>query len=412
MKTSKQNSYSPAISPANLKVPSSTSLPAPNNPSPDFGAAALYYSRAGFTIIPCYPKSKIPAVTHAEWLSDYSEAAIISYWTQHPNHELALIPGDNIVSLDADSPEGIKALDRLEAESGVKSNFVVNTVKGQHRHYRIAKGVYARSSNDSTQDHPDRIDVKTGNSPIMLPPSTGKSIVVNNARSAAELTEVGQDFIDAVAKHNHREPPRPYIEEEDNSHLKGINTPSTAEIERALKHVTSDCGYEEWLKPFMALHNHFHGSEEGFDLARTWSEPASNYCGEEELRKKWQSFSRNNSGRRITIATLFDMARKNGATDLTLAFDIVETEVVYPKPQTVTRDQPTKTEADTSFRRFSMNGMSEELEAQSVGEKFILQDIALMGQWTVIYAKHNTGKTLIVLRLLTEGISNGDIVVA
>jgi hypothetical protein len=49
------------------------------------------------------------------------------------------------------------------------------------------------------------------------------------------------------------------------------------------------------------------------------------------------------------------------------------------------------------------------LEAEMQEQVFILGMIAILGQWTVIYASPNTGKTLIVLWLLIWGIKNGDI---
>jgi len=332
----KASTTSSAIKVADLTDPkhpmkSKTAERFSNADAPDFKAPSLAYIRAGFRIIPCYPKSKIPAVTHAAWFSDYSEAAIISYWIKNPNHEIANIPGNNLVSLDADTPEGITVLDQLEAQFGIKANFVVNTAKGQHRHYRIAKGVCVRSAAHSTSKHPDRIDIKTGNLPIMMPPSTGKSIVVNHARSVDELTEVNQNFIDAIAIHNGQQPPRPYIEERNNSSVKAVNTLSIPQIILILGFISSESGYDQWLRVLMAIYNYFDGSEEGFELVKKWSEPASNYCGEKELRKKWQSFSRNNNGRKITIATLIKMAKGNGATDNELAFDRTETVVVHPK---------------------------------------------------------------------------------
>lgn len=42
-------------------------------------------------------------------------------------------------------------------------------------------------------------------------------------------------------------------------------------------------------------------------------------------------------------------------------------------------------------------------------DKYLLQDLAILGQWTVFYAGPNTGKTLLTQWLLREAISNGEI---
>jgi len=73
-------------------------------------------------------------------------------------------------------------------------------------------------------------------------------------------------------------------------------------------------------------------------------------------------------------------------------------------------DQPAReTAASTSLKKFSMNGQSEELESRALAERFALKDLALTGQWTVIYAKPNTGKTLLVLSLLDDAIRSQQI---
>ena len=54
------------------------------------------------------------------------------------------------------------------------------------------------------------------------------------------------------------------------------------------------------------------------------------------------------------------------------------------------------------LRQFSITGKSSEMRQRMLDEKFILEDIALLGQWTTIYASPNTGKTLLTLWLLKQ----------
>lgn len=60
------------------------------------------------------------------------------------------------------------------------------------------------------------------------------------------------------------------------------------------------------------------------------------------------------------------------------------------------------------FSKFSLNGSSHAMKAQMLDDTFILEGIAIQGQATVLYAKPNSGKTLLTLFLLREGASKGN----
>lgn len=57
--------------------------------------------------------------------------------------------------------------------------------------------------------------------------------------------------------------------------------------------------------------------------------------------------------------------------------------------------------------QFALNGRSSTMKKQMMEDKFILDGIAILGQWTVIYAPPNAGKTLITLRMLIDSINMG-----
>jgi hypothetical protein len=57
-----------------------------------------------------------------------------------------------------------------------------------------------------------------------------------------------------------------------------------------------------------------------------------------------------------------------------------------------------------NLTQFSLKGSSTEMEKKMLVDKFVLGRIAILGQATVIYAKPNTGKTLLALNLLIEVI--------
>ena len=54
---------------------------------------------------------------------------------------------------------------------------------------------------------------------------------------------------------------------------------------------------------------------------------------------------------------------------------------------------------------FSITGNSQSMRQQMLDDVFVLQDIAILGQWTTLYASPNTGKTLLTLWLLGEALS-------
>lgn len=59
--------------------------------------------------------------------------------------------------------------------------------------------------------------------------------------------------------------------------------------------------------------------------------------------------------------------------------------------------------------KFSMNGNATKMEADMQAEKYVLGQMAILGQSTLFYAKPNAGKTLLILWLLMEKIKTGEI---
>jgi archaellum biogenesis ATPase FlaH len=56
------------------------------------------------------------------------------------------------------------------------------------------------------------------------------------------------------------------------------------------------------------------------------------------------------------------------------------------------------------FAKFAINGRLIEMKAKLLDDVFVLGEIAILGQITVLYAKPNTGKTLLTLRLLIDSV--------
>ena len=413
-----------------------------SNPFTTFLAAALYWFRAGFSVSPIVPGTKRPAVKRDPWLEGLSTESIQAHWSAHPNHELGFILGDDVLVLDADTPLAMAALDILEQQFGVESNFVVNTRRGQHRYYRSGAGVIARSSAHSTEAHPKRIDVKAARSLVAMPPSPNKKIVRCDIETITDLVEVGQDFVDAVFRHNGSEPPMESAavrSDPDLSQGRGTDH-SLAELSAMVLKLDPDCGYDDWFHVLAAIHHATDGSEDGFALANEWSSRGDKYCGESELRAKWRSLS-GYSGTPITVGTIKKMLQAQGDDWMEICaavgpqFEVCEYEIVEATPSkppessssTVLEtappddevcDAPEPAERETAepeievtpeliLTAYSITGHLKQLKKDLVEQKYILEGIALLGQATVLYAAPNTGKTLLVLWLLTQAIKRG-----
>ena len=415
------------------------------NPIASYIEAALYWRAYGLNAIPIIPGTKQTAVKWEPWLDRLTMAKIAGHWSQHPDHELGFIVGDDIIVLDADSPEAKVALAILEKTFDVTPNLTVNTTKGVHHYYKRAAGTFAKSDSHSTEEYPERLDVKTGRSMVILPPSTGKSLDIDEAENAGNLTEVGQEFIDAVFHHNGRPAPRPF-ESSSPEHI--ASAPSSREmsqLQALLCHLSPSCGYEDWLHAGMVTFHVTDGSDEGLDLFDTWSRGGNSYKGRKEIEAKWRSFNvtQNNP---VTIGTLIKMVTDKGG-DWIAVCDAVEPQfqpcntvtihadkqpadafaMVSAHPKTCTAVTPTALpkvkprvaaviaavtpdrKAANPLDKFSLRGMSDELEKNVVASLPLLDEVALMGQLTALFATPNTGKTLIVLSRLIDAIKDGRI---
>ena len=62
-----------------------------------------------------------------------------------------------------------------------------------------------------------------------------------------------------------------------------------------------------------------------------------------------------------------------------------------------------------SFDDFALNGQSKAMAEKMKSDTYILKNLAIAGQMTVFYAAPNTGKTLIILKMLIDSINSGDV---
>ena len=374
--------------------------------------AALTHFNKGFSVIPLIPGSKQTAVKWDPWLDNLSEDKIKLYWDKHPNAEIGAILPSYIVVLDADTPEALKAIESIESQTGIVSNCVTETKKGEHHFYRAHANISIKTQSYSTKDEPHKIDVKAERSLIILPPSTNKTPKKWNFSDPGDWPQITKEFVDLLNKHNGIKsiPINSQKEFSANKTKTDIN-----QIEKLLKFIPSDLGYQDWLNILMAVFHETGGSKEGFELADNWSATGSSYISSDDVYSHWKSFN-NGVENPITIGTLIKTAKEHGATTheieviLELHFEAIKDQTINQNTCSVEK----KSEDDTctnkkGLAKFSLRGKSAELESQLIDLKFVMQDIAIAGQSTVIYAAPNTGKTLITLHLLLKAIDENQI---
>ncbi|TXS90803.1 ATP-binding protein [Parahaliea maris] len=114
---------------------------------------------------------------------------------------------------------------------------------------------------------------------------------------------------------------------------------------------------------------------------------------------------------RQTIATLHWMVKNTGKDPQQLinekldAFEKTHTEIVYPDRQPEIPAPPPQNRC--LLEKYSLTGSSAELEKRCQEETYVFDQIALVGQSTIIYASPNSGKTLSSQGLLAESITAG-----
>lgn len=201
---------------------------------------------------------------------------------------------------------------------------------------------------------------------------------------------------------------------------KEASSRTIAEIIAMLDTIDPDMGRNDWLHVGMAIFHETGGSEEGFNVWDAWSSKGSKgskYDGEKGLLVQWRSFKLDLPNP-VTIATIRKLVTDSGNNWIEICaaaepdFEPCETVVIVSgqkSPDTTVKPAPSVHVVANPLDKYSLRGRSGALEKLTVAQVPILGQIALKGQSTIYYASPNTGKTLITLSLIIDGIKNGSI---
>lgn len=374
--------------------------------------AALSYFSAGFPIIPIVPGSKKAAVKWDRWLNQLSESSIREYWGLHPDHGIGFIVQAGLVVLDADTPKAVAALYQIEEAFDISPSVIVTTRRGEHHYFQIDPLAKIKNAAFDTDKHPQCIDIKVRRSMVLLPWNDEKRFERCDIDCVQDLARIDQPFIDSIFRHNGQSPlssvPRVRPPGEPVEH----RCTTDKQLKALVTKLDADIGHDDWKQIGMALSHETRNSEDGYQIFDAWSATGAKYKGRNETRPVWRSFA-NEPENPITIATLIKMVNDTGADAKEIMlnnrdmFTKVPFEIVYP--ETASPIRPPRTSLFYPLDRFSLTGSSRELEKRRQDEVFVLLYIALLGQATVIYASPNCGKTLAVISLLTDAITDGRI---
>ena len=144
----------------------------------------------------------------------------------------------------------------------------------------------------------------------------------------------------------------------------------------------------------------------GDQIARDWSDASDRYT-DEGFNAAWDAYDHGKEGRKVSVKSLFRLALRCGWNPS--PFKVVEGGFVYEgEGHQAMASSASAMAAQRGpldrLRGFSITGESTDLKQQMLDDKFILDQIAILGQWTNIYAAPNTGKTLLTLAMLREQI--------
>ena len=392
-------------------------------PPKDLKAAALQWFSLGYLPLPIIKGDKKPSVLVKEWLSNLSQQSIELHWSQYPDDDIGLHCSKGLVALDSDSPESLEPMMALEEKYGIKSLITVNTKKGTHHYFKLADGVNLKQAGNSTILNPERIDIRCGNSYIIAPPSTDKVLVSESICPLENLKVITQEFADDLIRHNGGIPscerPSRLPTMDGNTKCESLAIATPEQINHKIPYLRAminefkpDDEYGDWTSIMMILHHETQGSSLGLELANEWSSQGCLYKGFKEVAYKWSTFNKSDS-KPLTEATLCMMLADRGIDALELKaqvyedlepFEICATEVIK-----AVSDNSKRSSFVSSLKQYSLLGKLDEIRKFAVDPKPLLGSVSLKGQFTVLYANSNAGKTLLTLHMLREAIIGGRI---
>jgi P4 family phage/plasmid primase-like protien len=257
----------------------------------NMNVAAKIWLDAGFPIIPASLSDgvKKPLVKFAEIRHELTPQHSLDWLKQCPNATALATTTDNgLFVLDADTPESLEAIYCLEEQYKVSPNLIVSTRNGEHHYFRNAAEVNAISRGFDGKKFPNKIDIKTGKSIVILPPSSrggevAYSIKHSVIKNIDDLSYVEQGFVDAIYEHNQELPPTAKNTSSTNLDKWSGDKLEVQKAKAILEFVDPNLPYEDWMRVIFGVVSEFGQTQESINLIDDWSSNGDSYKGRDEI---------------------------------------------------------------------------------------------------------------------------------
>ncbi|MEI6422540.1 MAG: bifunctional DNA primase/polymerase, partial [Lentisphaerota bacterium] len=257
---------------------------------------ALGYANAGIPIFPCEAGGKKPLTEHGFKDASTNLKQIEEWWSSNPRANIGIPtgPASELFGIDVDNKdgkEGLRSLWELTSKYGqMPMTLTVETPSGGfHFFFKWRDGLRCSAGKLGLG-----LDTRGEGGYLIAAGSSidGKRYNVVNDSPVAELPTWLVQLLNPAKQS--RQPGVP------------SEHPDAMKVTATLNFLNSDCCYDDWRNIGMALHSW--NSEAGLELWDKWSSKGMKFkpglC-----QAKWATFKSDGG---ITIATLFDLAIKNG----------------------------------------------------------------------------------------------------
>ena len=164
---------------------------------------------------------------------------------------------------------------------------------------------------------------------------------------------------------------------------------SIEQIEDILRHISPDCGREEWIRIGTAIHHETEGDDTGLSIWDEWSSDGLTYPGFEGVEYQWRSFRGPTPGRAsITMASVIKMAKEAGYRPSEAA----SREQVLAKAEAIMAALPTK-----SVGRFGPVPIYDLTLAPPM--EWLIKGVLPKAELGVLFGASGSGKTFVALDL-------------
>lgn len=156
-----------------------------------------------------------------------------------------------------------------------------------------------------------------------------------------------------------------------------------------LSAIDPDLSYKEWLSVGQALHDKFHGGDDGLRLWDEWSSNGEKYNGTAEVESKYHGFK--SSG--VSFGTVMHLAKMAGWKPARKSFNRVRPDA----------DEDTKTELSSIILRSHADRLKDRLKPAQM----LIEGVFPLGGVGAIVAMPGAGKTLVSVEL-TRSVAAGE----